>query len=137
MALLKWDKNYSVNIDIIDNQHRRIIHLLNRMHDAIIRQNAQPETDGILRDLIRCIKEEFYQEEELLLLTNFPYIEEHLDSHQKLAETALDLQTRHKEGENVTFDLMQFLTSWITQHIMSEDKLYEEFLSEALNPQIV
>ncbi len=137
MALLKWDNNYSVNIEVIDNQHKRIIDLLNRMHDAILEHREHQVIEQILQGLVCCIEEEFYQEEELLLLTNFPDIDEHLSSHQILAGEVLSLQERYERGEDITYDVMQFLMTWITQHIMSEDKVYQEYLEEALNPESV
>lgn len=137
MALLKWDHNYSVNIETIDTHHRKIIEILNTMHDAILQKTEHEIMDLVLKDLIDYVEHNFLEEEELLRLAGYPDLNKHLESHRLLADNVWDLQMRYEEGENLTYDVMNFLTSWITEHIMLEDKQYETYLQKNLQPTLV
>lgn len=137
MALLKWDHNYSVNIETIDRHHRKIIEILNMMHDAILQKTEHEVMDQVLKDLIEYVEQNFPEEEELLKLAGYPYLDDHLESHRMLADSVWDLQVRYEEGENLTYEVMNLLTSWITEHIMLEDKRYEAYLQKNLQPTLV
>jgi len=134
MALLKWDNNYSVSIDVIDAHHKKIIELLNILHDAILQKTEHEIMEKILEDLTACVEQNFPEEEELLRTAGYPHLEEHMESHRILAEGVWALLARYQEGEDLTYDVMNFLTSWITEHIMQEDKRYESFLQKT-SPQ--
>jgi hemerythrin len=36
MGLLKWEKRYSVGIEAVDHEHRELVDLINRLHDAAL-----------------------------------------------------------------------------------------------------
>jgi len=136
MALLKWDNNYSVSIEVIDAHHRKIIQILNMLHDAILQKTEHEVMEKILGALTVCVEQNFPEEEALLRTAGYPRLEEHLDSHRNLSQRLWNLQARYEEGDDLTYDVMNFLTSWITEHIMQEDKRYESYLQETMQRSV-
>ncbi len=130
MTLLKWDSNYDVNGSVIDTHHKQIILLLNNLHEAIVQHTTEEELESVLHGLVHYVEHNFKVEEELLRMGDYPYYQEHLLSHQKLTEKVRDLQFRYDEGEDLTYDMMQFLTDWVMKHILAEDKMYESYMNE-------
>jgi len=41
MALMTWKADYSVNIKQIDDQHKKLIELINTLHDAMAKGHAK------------------------------------------------------------------------------------------------
>lgn len=129
MALLKWDNTYSVNVDVIDNHHKKVIDLINTMHDGIMVGNEQEVVEQVLEDLMQFTNKYFPEEENLLAARGYPKLKEYQTKHQQLTEKVWKMYERYEEGENITNDMMSFLTRWITHHIMSADADYEKYLN--------
>ena len=128
MALLKWDNTYSVNIELIDNNHKMIIDLINSMHDAILMGREEEEVENVLRALMRYTDVHFAEEEQILESGGYPHLNEHTFKHNKMTEKVWKMYERYEDGENITNDIMSLLTRWVTNHIMSEDQEYVAYL---------
>jgi hemerythrin len=128
MALLKWDNTYSVNIELIDNNHKMIIDLINSMHDAILMGREEEEVENVLRSLMRYTDVHFAEEEKILVSGGYPNVSEHTFMHNKMTEQVWKMYERYEDGENITNEIMSLLTRWVTTHIMSEDQEYVAYL---------
>ena len=53
MPRIEWSESFSVGVAEIDEQHRRWVELINKLHDAIMDKKVSPEmTDKILSEMI-------------------------------------------------------------------------------------
>lgn len=130
MALLTWGDQFKVNIAEIDNQHRKLFDMVNEMHDAMKAGKASEVTGKILVGLVDYTKMHFAVEEKYMSQYNYPEYSKHKAEHDALTKKATDLLAQHKEGKPVlSFDLMDFLKKWLTDHILITDKKYGPFLN--------
>jgi hemerythrin len=127
---VEWTENLSVGIQEIDEQHKVLINLINRLFDeTIVHQATAGVTEQVLQELVEYTMVHFAVEESLFRIFEYPDIENHMHRHVELKTQVLDLQKKIKAGQTVVnADLLMFLKKWLTNHILQEDKLYAPFL---------
>ncbi len=125
---IEWSDNLSVGIEEIDEQHKVLIELINRMHEAIEQKHGSDVVLDILAELADYTKIHFAVEESLMRILGYPGYEEHKDIHDELLEHVVELQKKVISGNTaISFELMHFLKSWLSKHIMEEDMQYTGF----------
>lgn len=129
---ISWNDKISVGIQEIDEQHKRLVALINNLYDAMVEGEDRLETaNKILTELMQYTIVHFAVEESLFRIFDYPEYEAHCAQHQELREEVIDINTRVQKGERmITPELLFFLRKWITNHIMVEDKAYAPFLLE-------
>ncbi|MCX7066578.1 MAG: bacteriohemerythrin [Methylococcales bacterium] len=126
---VEWTEGLSVGIQEIDEQHKVLINLINRLFDeTIINQAAIGVTEEILDELIQYTIVHFAVEESLFRIFDYPAIDTHMGHHADLKAQVLELQKKIKQGLAVNSELLLFLKKWLTNHILQEDKQYAPFL---------
>jgi hemerythrin len=128
-VFVEWTESLSVGIQEIDEQHKVLINLINRLFDeTIVNQAAVGVTEQILDELIQYTIVHFAVEESLFRIFDYPGIDSHMSRHVDLKAQVLELQKKIKQGQAVNSDLLLFLKKWLTNHILQEDKQYAPFL---------
>jgi hemerythrin len=130
MALMAWSDNLSVNVTQIDEQHKKLVGMLNDLHDAM-KQGKGGDTSGkVLSGLVEYVATHFATEEKLMKEHAYPEYLKHKLEHDALTKQALDLQKQFQEGKPVlTVELMKFLKDWLSNHILGTDKKYGPYLN--------
>ncbi len=130
MALLTWNETYSVKIKKFDDQHRKLIDLINQLHDAMLVGKGKDVMADVLNSLVDYTRTHFAAEETLMKLHGYPDYEQHKKEHNALVMQVLDVQKQLREGTTpITQAIMFFLKEWLQQHIQGNDKKYGPFLS--------
>ncbi len=129
MALIEWKDNYSVGIEILDEQHQGLVKLINDLHEAMKIGKAKETLNDILNKLIEYTATHFKTEEAFFERYDFPQSKVHIEEHQKFVENVLSFKEDFDKGRiMVTFEVMDFLKSWLINHILGSDKEYKDFL---------
>lgn len=129
---VEWSDELSVGIEEIDEQHKLLTALINRMHEAIQERHGNQVVGEILDELTDYTRIHFAVEESLMRILDYPGYEEHHEHHRDLLEQVTDLKRKVAEGKaSIGFELMHFLKVWLTKHIMEEDMLYSGFFLAA------
>lgn len=136
-ALIEWSDDLSVGIEEIDDQHKVLVELLNRLHVAITERHGNEVASEILDELIDYTRIHFAVEESLMRLLDYPDFAEHKAHHEDLLAQVLQMKTKVEQGQaRVGFELLHFLKKWLTGHIMEEDTLYvPHFVSKGVSRQ--
>ncbi len=129
MALIQWNSSLSVNITQIDNQHMKLVELVNTLHDKMKEGKGKDALSGILNELTNYTVYHFKTEEDLFRKYKYPQTDSHLKEHEALVQQVVKLRSDFGSGKSVlTLDVMNFLKDWLTGHIMGNDKAYVPFL---------
>ncbi len=133
-ALIEWNPELSIGIEEIDEQHKVLVGLLNRMFEAVVERSDHVVVHEILNELIQYTVIHFAVEESLMRIFNYPEYEIHKAHHEDLKIQVLELQNRLKNShEPVSMDVLHFLRNWLRKHILIEDhKLGPFFMSKGL-----
>lgn len=135
--------NYSVNHPVMDEHHRTLFKLVDRVNGAFLEQNEYEVIGEVLASLIDYTKMHFAAEEQLMRKAGFPGLAQHKKAHDGLVAHVEELQRRHREGDSsVTTEMSQFmLKDWLLKHILGMDEMYapyfkKAFFSDAGNLQV-
>lgn len=120
-----WNESYSVGLNHIDDQHKRLVEVLNKVYESFIDQTIGKKLDEIINELIDYTKYHFKTEEELFEKSEYPDAEEHIKEHRGFVEKIEDFKAKLDEGKtSLTFQLMNFLRNWLLNHIAVSDQAY-------------
>ncbi len=129
--LIEWNDELSVGIQEIDEQHKILVGLVNRLYKAIIQQNDTTVINDIFQELIQYTLIHFSVEESLMRIFNYPEYPEHKARHEELTKQVIELHNKlKKEQIPISMELLSFLRKWLTNHIQMEDKRYKAHFLE-------
>jgi hemerythrin-like metal-binding protein/PAS domain S-box-containing protein len=124
-VLMEWTDNYSVGYDDINNQHKELLNLINKLYSAFKQGKAQKELKQILKDLITYTGYHFKTEERYFTEFNYVDANNHIAEHKKLVEKIVDFQKQLEAGNvALSYDVMNFLKDWLEKHILETDMKY-------------
>jgi hemerythrin len=132
MAFIKWKNSYSVNVIEFDQQHRRLIDIINRLHEAMKRGGTPDEVGRTVTDLLAYTSLHFRYEEELLARTGYPDLAAHKKVHRAMEGQVEKFSAEVASGRaSLPLQLMSFLKDWLTRHILETDMRYTEHVTRA------
>lgn len=125
MALIEWRPSFSVSVPALDNQHKRLISLINELHAAMLTGKGSAAQAGILAELIHYTQGHFDAEEAYMRSVQFAGFPDHRLKHEMLTREVLTFQKNLEAGNVIlSIDLMNFLRDWLQNHIAVEDSQY-------------
>jgi hemerythrin-like metal-binding protein len=127
MNLMAWSEHFVTGLDAVDIQHKALVEMINAVapHLASGGEDAQHEVGPLLDKLVRYAGSHFKYEEDLMQQAQvLPlYFSQHQHIHQTFVDEVIQMRAQYEKGESLSGnDLLHFLTSWLTFHILSEDK---------------
>ena len=131
MEPIAWIEGFSVGVALFDEQHRRLIDMLNRLiRDPDATTNSETVSD-LLTDLTRYAQEHFNAEEDRMTEYGYPALEEHRRQHDAFREKVARLCVATVEGEaSVPQDLLAYLQRWLIRHILQADMAFKPFFEQ-------
>ena len=133
MKDLIWDNTLSIQIEEIDEDHRRLVDLFNILSHAVADNDSSGYIEAVIDELISCTVWHFKHEERLMLKYGYGGFEEHRAEHLELIESAKKLQQKIlEEGKPVSDEEIMFLEHWLTGHILGADMDMGAYLGEVM-----
>lgn len=130
MPLFEWSPDLSVNIKEIDAQHKKLIDILNLLHDSMRTGRGKDVMGKVLKDLTDYTVYHFNTEERLFEKHGYPEYRMHKRQHDDLTEQVVEIKKKFEAGQvAITVELMTFLKNWLNDHIRQSDKKYGAFLN--------
>lgn len=138
MPLITWSEKMSLGVVVIDNEHKKLVRLVNELYDAIQAGRANDVLERVLDELVAYTKSHFRHEEELFSRAGFPDSAEHKREHDELTRRVLEIQAKVRAGVHGTLSLevMNFLKDWLIDHIQDRDRKYVAYLPAARETEI-
>ena len=131
MEAIHWSEKFSVGVKELDEQHRQIIEMLNRLISTPEAKDTNSEViSDILTIMTRYSLEHFKTEEGLMKAHGYPNLDEHRQEHIAYRRKAIDFSTAATLGiESVPQILIDYLSEWWMHHILDEDMKYKPFFA--------
>ncbi|BAE51899.1 bacteriohemerythrin [Paramagnetospirillum magneticum] len=126
---LVWRDEYSVNIQRIDNHHRRLFEMSNRLIEAVRLSKGKAEIGEALDFLMGYAMYHFSEEEALLERYGYPEGAGHASRHRRLMAQARELEEHLASAAISADEVLTFLQDWIVNHILMEDRRYAPFIN--------
>ena len=125
MSEITWSDDYSVGVKAMDDQHLRLVALVNDLDDAMRQGQGQAVLGKIFNELVFYTKTHFRDEEALMEKHGYPDLDEHRLKHESMTAQVIKYKQEADASKmGLTIKVMQFLSGWLTKHIAGTDKLY-------------
>ncbi len=122
---MKWIPDYNTGIDVIDDQHRRILDYINEIVDA---ENGQAtdraRISEILDNIIDYTQSHFTFEESLQEEAEYRYRVPHKRVHDLFIKKIESYRERFQNGHSIEAELHDVLAKWLINHIQHDDADY-------------
>ncbi len=132
MTVLVWQDDLNTGVEVIDEQHRRIVEMINRLEFAR-RRHASADVADVLDEVVDYTLSHFAFEEELMEEAGYPFSAAHKRVHEVFARRVQEYRLRFQAGEDVTEELRSMLARWLFNHIRNDDKSYADAVKRHLN----
>jgi hemerythrin len=114
----------------IDQQHRELVNILNKLDDAVINHETRKNIYRIINEIVSYTETHFANEERLMVQTRYPEIESHKSMHKELTKDTFRLRDKLQYfGED---KFREWFNKWplsrAIAHIQYADKKFEDYL---------
>lgn len=124
-VLARYTEEYSVKVNNMDNQHKRIFDYINQVHTELKLKSPIDSLIPIMQDLLAFTTKHFADEQILMKKINYQELPKQLSEHTALLSQVSEYIDKMKSGEN--FDMigvLVFLKEWLFNHIIVQDQKY-------------
>lgn len=131
MAFINWDDSYSVNVAEIDGQHKKLVSMINELSDAMKEGRGKEVIGNTINGLVEYTALHFKCEEDYFDKFNYSEKGAHIEEHKDFVEKVVDFKDGFEKGKlSLSIEVLNFLKSWIQNHIKVSDKKYTKLLND-------
>ncbi len=122
MALLEWKEEYGTGIEDVDDEHRDLIDIINRLHDLLLAENAKLTVPAFFDGLLRGVSAHFALEERIMDESGYAELAEHRADHDRLLGEIRELKEAFEQAEEIdSVELAMRLEPWFSRHFATHD----------------
>lgn len=129
MAHMEWTSDLDTGIEVIDNQHKRIVDYINELHHAI-ESSDRDEVGDVINQLIDYTQSHFTFEEEMMEEAGYPFLRAHQRVHGLFIRRVETFKEQFENGEDIARELHTVLKTWLVNHIKHDDADYAELVRQ-------
>ncbi len=128
--MLEWDDKYSVGVKRIDEEHKKLIGIINKAAVAKKFNKKPSEVLVILDEMSDYAANHFITEETYMVHFGFPEYLHHRNEHIGFTDKMIDFQNRVFNGDSqVANEAFEFLKQWLVNHIQETDSKYTDWFN--------
>jgi two-component system, NtrC family, sensor kinase len=122
-----WDNKFNTGVDVVDEQHRKLVDLINRLGSINARLTSAGELGDILTELANYTVYHFNTEEDLMkqYAVDAGHQDVHIKAHRhftnQVTVAAKILLNSADVTNQLVAPLLKYLTNWLVQHILGSD----------------
>jgi hemerythrin len=131
MKNLIWTDNLNTGIDVIDNQHKRIVSYINKLYNVLNEKAEKAAVKEVIDELVDYTMTHFAFEEGMLDDFNYAQLAEHKVLHAQFTEQVLELRDSFDSSERASVELNNLMVTWLFNHILHEDAKYVSSVSKS------
>ena len=127
-----WDDAYSVGFELIDNQHKKLVTMVNALFAGCMIGGVAANIAYLrtINDALEYAGTHFSDEEKYMSQVDYPKLDEHKKQHEEFV-TEINKSVRlYEKGKKEPIELVKFLKNWLLNHIAVSDKQYAPYLAK-------
>ncbi|MCF7969605.1 MAG: bacteriohemerythrin [Methylococcaceae bacterium] len=119
-----WNDNFETKIPLIDEQHKELVLLLNKLASHLANQADALELNSVFDELADYADYHFKSEEMIWkkYFSEDAWYAEHEKTHHSFIAKVLALKAECQPLDVVISDIIRFLTHWLAYHILNTDR---------------
>ncbi|MDR2211133.1 MAG: bacteriohemerythrin [Spirochaetaceae bacterium] len=129
--IVTWHKSYSVNIPLIDAQHKELINLTNKLYRSCLqgRDHSKNVFMEVFRGAVDYVGYHFSTEEKVMERVGYPGYAAHKKEHADFVKAVLKTADELSRGVNPNpLGFVHYLKDWVLTHIAVSDTLLGKHL---------
>jgi len=132
MSIFEWNPDWETGNERIDKQHRELFRQMERLLLSLTEGGVTEEVERTLLLLGDYIATHFNTEEALMLEQGYPGRARHMAVHGELRRKVEALVVEYQlDSSAISASVLDFLVTWLKEHLAGEDHLMAAFLREA------
>lgn len=134
--MIQWKDDYSTGIDVIDNQHKKLFNIANKIYELLRDELCTDKYDKIV-EILDELKDytvyHFKSEEEYMKSINYNKLFSQKIEHDYFVSKfdEIDYDKIDVDQDKYILEILDFIVNWITNHIISKDKLIKQALTKS------
>ncbi|MDO6440718.1 EAL domain-containing protein [Marinobacter sp. 2_MG-2023] len=122
--IFPWNRNFETGIEKIDDQHKVLVEILNRLAWHFASSASELDFGHILDELLSYAAYHFKTEEDIWksVLGQEEMVKNHHDGHQLFFVQIQMYRSSNEPEEKVMGGLFDYLTRWLAFHILESDR---------------
>jgi hemerythrin-like metal-binding protein len=131
MALIEWKEQFSVGVADVDHEHRELIGLINKLHDAMSGEHATLTVPDFLGEIYAHVSAHFALEEKIMREHNYDQYLDHKEDHERLLDEIRDIMDDYEENAYFSDDdFASHVERWFTGHFSTKDSRLHKHLGK-------
>lgn len=124
--MFEWQDKYAIGLEEIDNQHKRLFELANKIYDLLKNDSADDKYDKIV-DLIEELRNytvyHFNAEEEYMESIDYMRIFSQKIAHKNFIDKIMDIDLNQIDNnqDEYLLNTLNFIVDWLAEHIIKAD----------------
>ena len=126
MPEIKWSERLSVGERVLDEQHKRLIAMINAMQ-------GKPDAGtmfNIVMQMFNYAAVHFQTEEDLMRSRGYLELDRQIRAHKEFLAKTTDFSGRDFDNHAACAQVASYLRGWLVHHILEEDMKYKHLLSQ-------
>ena len=130
MPMLEWNDSLSCHVADIDAQHKSLVDMVNKLHDAMRSGAAESALFSIIGEMRKYTVEHFDTEEKYMAEYSFQDAAAHKAEHKDFVDKVVKVEEGLKGGKvELSMDILNFLSNWLVTHIFDVDVKMGRYLA--------
>ncbi|VAX06087.1 hypothetical protein MNBD_GAMMA26-911 [hydrothermal vent metagenome] len=130
-SYVKWKDSYNVGVDLIDEDHMKLMNLINKLKLACRYHTGECYEKQAMEELTEWTKTHFAREERLMQRHEYPGYADHKKLHDAmLTRVATSMKDYEERGHDALVDVAPLVRDWLLTHIRDVDQLYAVYLRD-------
>jgi hemerythrin len=126
MKSFQWGDNYLTGISVVDEQHQKLVDLINEMGDQLLHLDIDAsEVEATFSSLASYAKYHFTEEQGIMAQVGLDkrHVDSHIESHRQFLKEVAALHSAVSPSNLASVEsLLDFLIHWLAFHILVTDK---------------
>ncbi|MFY9855946.1 MAG: bacteriohemerythrin [Terracidiphilus sp.] len=124
MPFIVWTGGMSVDVKLLDNDHKKLAILINDLHDGVMTGSARERLERIFDEIVAYSHIHFDHEELLLDEAGYGGAQAHKQEHGHKIQQVLVMRERFRSGATFADDqeVLNQLKDWLVNHIQHSDQ---------------
>lgn len=130
MEIIKWEPALSVGVQEIDDQHKKMVKMINNLHTGLETKQFETAIQQTLNDMIEYAGEHFRTEETYMTQFDYAKREDHEIEHEAFIGKISQFICDDDDSFFLSMDVLEYLKSWLLHHIMEVDQAYSDCFTQ-------
>jgi hemerythrin len=131
--IVEWSNRYSVGIDLVDDQHKKLIDMTNTLYLGCLHGDEAARSFFLetIHKAVDYVKYHFSTEEKIMERIDYPGFATHKTEHHDFVREIIQEVRQFQDGKSFVPNMfVRYLRDWVFTHMALSDKGYADYLIE-------